>query len=149
MCAGRNVPKKVRHQKPFTAFAVDGTLDFGQTGVLVALLTPLATDEISAFTLSTFDTDWILVRADAADGGEQGPRVQVVVAVTQGGPLVAYVPTRNLVRFATFDPELPTYPMWDNRLERFMASAGRSLMLSAGQLGLSAQQIADIAAYLK
>lgn len=38
--------------------------------------------------------------------------------------LVAYVPTRNLVRFATFDPELPTYPMWDNRLERFMASAG-------------------------
>ena len=74
VCAGRSVPKKARHQKPFTAFAVDGTLDFGLTGVLVALLTPLAEDEISAFTLSTFDTDWILVPTADADRAEEAWR---------------------------------------------------------------------------
>lgn len=38
--------------------------------------------------------------------------------------VAAYVPSRNLVRFSTFDPELPNYIMWDNRLERYMISAG-------------------------
>ena len=69
VCAGRNVPKKVRSQGPFAAFAVAGPLDFALTGVLAALLQPLAEAEISVFTISTFDTDWILVpfeRADAA-----------------------------------------------------------------------------------
>ena len=67
VCAGRSVPKKARHEKPLTAFCVDGPLDFGQTGVLVALLTPLAEAGISVFTLSTFDTDWILVHIGDAD----------------------------------------------------------------------------------
>jgi hypothetical protein len=69
VCAGRNVPKKVRHEGPFAAFAVAGPLDFALIGVLVALLQPLAEAGISVFTISTFDTDWILVpfeRADAA-----------------------------------------------------------------------------------
>jgi hypothetical protein len=69
VCAGRNVPKKAKHEGPFAAFAVAGPLDFALTGVLVALLQPLAEAGISVFTISTFDTDWILVpfeRADAA-----------------------------------------------------------------------------------
>lgn len=74
VCAGRNVPKKMPHQKPFTAFCVDATLDFGLTGVLVALLGPLAEAGISVFTLSTFDTDWILVPAAEADRAEEAWR---------------------------------------------------------------------------
>lgn len=74
VCAGRNVPAKVPHQKPFTAFRVDGTLEFTATGVLVALLAPLADADISVFTLSTFDTDWILVPAGAADDAEEAWR---------------------------------------------------------------------------
>lgn len=74
VCAGRSVPKKARHEKPFTAFSVDGPLDFGLTGVLVALLTPLAEDDISVFTLSTFDTDWILVPVAQADRAEEAWR---------------------------------------------------------------------------
>jgi uncharacterized protein len=69
VCAGRNVPRKARHEGPFAAFAVTGPLDFALTGVLAALLQPLAEAQISVFTISTFDTDWILVpfeRADAA-----------------------------------------------------------------------------------
>ena len=71
VCAGRNVPTKTRHQKPFTAFEVQGPLDFAITGVLAALLTPLAEAGISVFTLSTFDTDWILVPTAEADRAEE------------------------------------------------------------------------------
>ena len=67
VCAARSVPAKSVHQRPFTAFEVEGPLDFALTGVLVELLTPLAAAEISVFTLSTFDTDWILVPAGEAD----------------------------------------------------------------------------------
>ena len=74
VCAGRSVPKKARHQKPFTAFCVDGTLELNQVGVLLALLGPLADAEISAFTLSTFDTDWILVPTAKADRAEEAWR---------------------------------------------------------------------------
>ncbi|MGY2874894.1 uncharacterized protein ACVW00_002084 [Marmoricola sp. URHA0025 HA25] len=69
VCAGRSMPRKVVHAGPFSAFAVEGPLDFGLTGVLHALLAPLAEAEISVFTISTYPTDWILVpieRAEAA-----------------------------------------------------------------------------------
>jgi hypothetical protein len=74
VCAARSVPTKARAQKPMTAFAVDGPLEFSETGVLVALLTPLAEDGISVFTVSTFETDWILVAKDDADRAEEAWR---------------------------------------------------------------------------
>ena len=67
VCAGRSVPTKTRHQKPFTAFEVEGPLDFGMVGVLHELLTPLKEEEISVFVLSTFDTDWLLVHKNDAE----------------------------------------------------------------------------------
>jgi hypothetical protein len=67
VCATRSVPTKVVCQKPFTAFAVQGPLEFAMTGVLSTLLQPLAEAEISVFVISTFDTDWILVPLQDAD----------------------------------------------------------------------------------
>ncbi|MBE9375426.1 ACT domain-containing protein [Saccharopolyspora sp. HNM0983] len=57
----------VRVQGPFRALEVQGPLDFSLTGVLASLLVPLADAGVSVFTLSTFDTDWILVPAESAD----------------------------------------------------------------------------------
>lgn len=71
VCAARSVPTKSRHRKPFTAFAVEGPLDLALTGVLAGLLGPLAEAGISVFTLSTFDTDWILVPVSDADRAAQ------------------------------------------------------------------------------
>ena len=59
--------REVRVEGPFRALEADGPLGFALTGILSALLVPLAAAEISVFTLSTFDTDWILVPADAAE----------------------------------------------------------------------------------
>lgn len=82
VCAGRSAPKKVLKEGPFTAFAVEGPLDFALTGVLHQVLAPLAEAEISVFTLSTYPTDWILVptgKADAAaeEWRRRGHRVTV------------------------------------------------------------------------
>jgi hypothetical protein len=67
VCARRSVPTKVKRAGPFTAFQVQGPLDFALTGVLSGLLAPLAEAGISVFTISTFDTDWVLVPQDRAD----------------------------------------------------------------------------------
>lgn len=67
VCAGRNVPTKVVAQKGLTAFAVKGPLDFELVGVLAELLVPLAEAGVSVFTISTYDTDWILVPVKDAE----------------------------------------------------------------------------------
>ncbi len=46
------------------AFKVRGPLAFTLTGVIAALTVPLAAAAIGVFVLSTFDTDYILVKAD-------------------------------------------------------------------------------------
>lgn len=61
VCGINAVPLEVRHEGPFTAFEVQGPLDVGMTGVLAAMVAPLAAAKVSVLTLSTFDSDWILV----------------------------------------------------------------------------------------
>ena len=61
-------------QGPFTAFAVEGPLDFALTGVLAALLAPLAEAGISVFTISTYDTDWMLVPSRERDAAAEAWR---------------------------------------------------------------------------
>jgi uncharacterized protein len=85
VCGARGVPRKVRQQGPFVAFSVQGTLDFSLTGVLAGLLVPLADAGISVFTLSTFDTDWVLVpEADGVRAAEVWRRAGHEVVPAQG-----------------------------------------------------------------
>jgi hypothetical protein len=44
------------------ALEIAGPLDFNLTGILSSLLTPLAKASISIFAISTFDTDYVLVK---------------------------------------------------------------------------------------
>ena len=41
-----------------------GPLDLALTGILASLLEPLANARISVFSVSTFDTDYLLVKAE-------------------------------------------------------------------------------------
>jgi hypothetical protein len=52
---------------PYRVLRIDGTLDHALVGVLVQLLLPLAGAGIPVFTVSTFDTDHVLVPADRLD----------------------------------------------------------------------------------
>ena len=89
VCATRSIPKKARQIGPLTAFAVQGPLDPSLTGVLLSLLQPLADASISVFTISTFDTDWVLVPLGDADrAAEEWRRAghEVVVATPVTSP---------------------------------------------------------------
>ena len=62
VCPERDVPSAVGCQRSWRCIKVSGPLDFEQTGVLSALVRPLAREEISVFTMSTYDTDYLLVQ---------------------------------------------------------------------------------------
>ena len=67
VCDVASVPSDVKADAPWSALAVRGPLNLNMTGVLPALATPLATAGISIFVVSTFDTDYLLVRSQDTD----------------------------------------------------------------------------------
>ncbi|GEM88809.1 ACT domain-containing protein [Oceanithermus desulfurans] len=57
-------PRAVTCRGGWRLLAVEGPLDFGLTGVLAALTTPLAEAGVPVFVLSTWSTDFLLVPVD-------------------------------------------------------------------------------------
>ncbi len=62
VCAQINVPEGVKHEDGWRCLKVEDTLDFSLTGVIASLTMPLAFEGISVFAISTYDTDYLLVR---------------------------------------------------------------------------------------
>ena len=60
--AADSVPESVRSESGWRVLCVEGPLDFSLVGILAALTGTLARAEIAVFSLSTFDTDYLLVR---------------------------------------------------------------------------------------
>ncbi|HJW34747.1 MAG TPA: ACT domain-containing protein [Holophagaceae bacterium] len=58
------VPAGIPCEAPWRALQVAGPLDFALVGILAELTGALAQAGISLFALSTFDTDYLLVKAD-------------------------------------------------------------------------------------
>lgn len=63
VCDDAAVPADVRAERDFAALRVAGTIDFSVVGLLASLTWVLADAEVSVLALSTFDTDYILVRS--------------------------------------------------------------------------------------
>ena len=88
ICAGRSVPSKTPSIQPLKAFRIIGEVDPSAIGVLAALLVPLAEAGVPAYTFSTFETDWILVRVvDAEKVAEEWRR--------RGHSVTAAVPAKT------------------------------------------------------
>ena len=64
VCAEAGVPNHVKADRGWGCLKVEGPLDFTLTGVLASLLSPLAEAGISIFAVSTFDTDYLLVKTE-------------------------------------------------------------------------------------
>ncbi|WP_052889232.1 ACT domain-containing protein [Thermogemmatispora carboxidivorans] len=62
VCPQEWVPEGVPCAPGWAALKVVGPLDFALTGILATLLRPLAEAGIPVFALSTYDTDYLLVR---------------------------------------------------------------------------------------
>ncbi|MEA2573469.1 MAG: uncharacterized protein QOH93_767 [Chloroflexia bacterium] len=63
VCEQGVVPAGVVCEGDWRCLKVRGPLDFGLTGILASLAVPLAMSGISIFALSTYDTDYIMVKA--------------------------------------------------------------------------------------
>ncbi len=65
VCEQSIIPKNIECNKDWKAFKVEGLLDFSLTGILASIANPLAKNKISIFAVSTFDTDYILVKSES------------------------------------------------------------------------------------
>lgn len=66
VCSDAVVPVGTRCERPWKALKIVGPLDFSLVGILAPLVTALAQAGISIFAVSTFDTDYILVKEEQA-----------------------------------------------------------------------------------
>jgi uncharacterized protein len=64
VCLEEAVPPEVRCEGGWSLFKIEGPFAFSQTGILSSAAAPLAQAGIPIFAISTFDTDYILVKRE-------------------------------------------------------------------------------------
>lgn len=64
VCAEAQVPEGIKAERGWRAFKIEGPLDLSLTGIMASLLSPLAEARINIFAVSTFDTDYVLVKEE-------------------------------------------------------------------------------------
>ena len=62
ICNCLNIPKYLKCDSDWRVLKIDGTFKFDEIGILNSITMPLAEAAISLLTVSTFDTDFILVK---------------------------------------------------------------------------------------
>jgi hypothetical protein len=66
VCPTDQAPPNAKCESPWTCFKLEGPFAFSLTGVLASFLSPLAERGVPIFAVSTFDTDYILVKEEHA-----------------------------------------------------------------------------------
>ena len=56
--------RKIKYSAGWRAFRIEGILDFSLIGILAKISTCLAENGIGIFAISTFNTDYILTKAE-------------------------------------------------------------------------------------
>lgn len=62
VCLDENISGNIKYEKDWRILKILGTLDFSLVGILSKISTLLAENDISIFAISTYDTDYILVK---------------------------------------------------------------------------------------
>jgi len=86
VCAESFIPEDVAYESGWRCFQVQGPLDFSLTGILASLATTLAEADVSIFAISTYETDYILVKQDQIERARG--------ALTQQGHHIVELPNR-------------------------------------------------------
>lgn len=64
VCDERFAPASAKVDKGWRAFKLHGPFAFDEIGIVASLAVPLAEAEVGIFVISTFDTDYLLVKTD-------------------------------------------------------------------------------------
>jgi len=76
LCPDAYVPADVMKESGWKVLMVEGPLEFSLTGILASLTSPLARKAISIFALSTYDTDYVLVKGNQLEEAVQVLRTE-------------------------------------------------------------------------
>lgn len=89
ICSEANIPSGVHCQPGWRLIKFEGPFEFSQIGVLASVTLPLAESGVSQLTISTYDTDYIMVQA-----GELNLAIQALEAAGHSilNPGDTYVP---------------------------------------------------------
>ena len=64
VCPESAMPEGAKREGGWRVLKITGPLDFSLTGILVSVAKPLAEAGVSIFAVSTFDTDYVLVKEE-------------------------------------------------------------------------------------
>ena len=67
VCPEEVVPESISRERGWRALRLEGTFDLSMVGILASVASPLAEAGASIFAISTFDTDYVLVREEQLD----------------------------------------------------------------------------------
>ena len=62
VCLESNVPNGLRLERGWACLKLQGPFEFSMTGILLSVLEPLAKAQVGIFAISTFNTDYVLVK---------------------------------------------------------------------------------------
>ncbi|HZE27017.1 MAG TPA: ACT domain-containing protein [Terriglobales bacterium] len=62
VCPEDQVPPEVQHENQWACLKLEGPFPFSETGILTSFVQPLSERAIPIFAVSTFDTDYVLVK---------------------------------------------------------------------------------------
>jgi uncharacterized protein len=63
VCSEAQVPPDVHHENDWACLKLVGPFPFAETGILSSFVQPLSDRAIPIFAISTFDTDYVLVKS--------------------------------------------------------------------------------------
>jgi hypothetical protein len=66
-CDTKVIPEDIKKASGWRAFQVAGQIDFELSGIIAQLAVPLSSKQISIFSISTHDTDYMLVEQAQLD----------------------------------------------------------------------------------
>ena len=71
VCPQSNVPERTRCHRGWRCLKLEGVLDPMMVGVISSIAAPLAEGGVSIFVISTFDTDYLLVKHENLEKATQ------------------------------------------------------------------------------
>jgi uncharacterized protein len=66
VCRIENLPPDVKSPHQWVCLKLEGPFAFSLTGVLLAFISPLSSNGVPIFAISTYDTDYVLVQEEFA-----------------------------------------------------------------------------------
>ena len=62
VCSEAQVPRDLHYENDWACLKLEGPFPFAETGILTSFVQPLSDRAIPIFAISTFDTDYVLVK---------------------------------------------------------------------------------------